>query len=128
MAAIAGLHLVRFGTAADQAYLLDDFAPTFDQLVINANTIAHMPAAMATFLAVRSQKPFFIDPQTHAFQHESDHLLSTSKKSLGQIKRSWQNLIDRYNDPLARVLQDGARPVLPEDFNDEQECRGFSER
>ena len=69
MADIAGLHLVRFGTAADQTYLLNEFAPTYDQLVVNANTIAHMPAAMATFLAVRANKPFLIDPQTHAFQH-----------------------------------------------------------
>ena len=33
---IAGLHLVRFGTAADQGYFLDDFALTYDQIVVNA--------------------------------------------------------------------------------------------
>lgn len=129
MAAIAGLHLVRFGTAADQAYLLNEFSATFDQLVINANTIAHMPAAMATFLAVRAQKPFFIDPQTHAFQHEVDHLLSTSKKSAGSVKRSWKNLIERYGNPIARIIQDDvARSILPEDFDDVEECRAFVQR
>jgi len=32
----------------------------FDQIVVNANMVAHMPAAMATFLGVRAKKPFFI--------------------------------------------------------------------
>lgn len=129
MPAIAGLHLVRFGTAADQVYLLDEFANTFDQVVVNANTIAHMPAAMATFFAVRARKPFFIDPQTHAYQHELDHLLSTSKKSIGSIKRSWKNLLDSYGDPIARVVgEDARRPVLPEDFDDADECMAFARR
>ena len=60
---IEGLHLVRFGTAADQGYFLNDFKSTYDQIVVNANMVAHMPAAMAGFLAVRAKKPFFIDPQ-----------------------------------------------------------------
>src|ERR1035441_3878185 len=101
---IAGLHLVRFGTAADQGYFLDDFAATYNQIVVNANMIAHMPAAMATFLGVRAKKPFFIDPQTVAFQHEVDHLLSTSKKSAGEIKRSWRRIIERYGDPIVQAL------------------------
>jgi hypothetical protein len=124
---ITGLHLVRFGTAADQGYFLDDFADSYDQIVVNANMIAHMPAAMATFLAVRARKPFFIDPQTVAFQHEVDHLLSTSKKSTGEIKRSWQRIIEYYGDPINRALR-SQRPILPEDFKDDKECRDFCNR
>jgi hypothetical protein len=126
---IAGLHLVRFGTAADQGYFLDDFAATYDQIVVNANMIAHMPAAMATFLGVRAKKPFFIDPQTVAFQHEVDHLLSTSKKSAGEIKRSWRRIIERYGDPIAQALNaESPRPILPEDFKDDKKCRAFCSR
>jgi hypothetical protein len=126
---IAGLHLVRFGTAADQGYFLNDFAATYDQIVVNANIVAHMPAAMAGFLAVRAKKPFFIDPQTIAFQHEVDHLLSTSKKSAGEIKRSWQRIIQRYGNPIAKALSpDSPRPILPDDFKDDKECRAFCNR
>jgi len=128
MAAIAGLHLVRFGTAADQTYLLNEFAPTYDQLIVNANTIAHMPAAMATFLAVRANKPFFIDPQTHAFQHELEPLRSTSRKSAGKIKRSWEKLISRYGDPVQRSVLGEDRSILPEDFANDDECKAFVQR
>jgi hypothetical protein len=128
MPPIAGLHLVRFGTAADQTYLLNDFAPTYDQLVVNANTIAHMPAAMATFLAVRARKPFFIDPQTHAFQHELEPLRSTSRKSAGKIKRSWEKLISRYGDPIQRSVLGEDRSILPEDFANDDECKAFVQR
>lgn len=126
---IHGLHLVRFGTAADQGYFLDEFAGTYDQIVVNANMVAHMPSAMATFLGVRAKKPFLIDPQTVAFQHEVDHLLSTSKKSAGEIKRSWQRMIDHYGGPLNRVLKsDWPRPLQPEDFKKDSECRAFCQR
>ena len=91
--------------------------------------VAHMPAAMAGFLAVRAKKPFFIDPQTVAFQHEVDHLLSTSKKSAGEIKRSWQRIIQRYGSPIAQALNpESPRPILPDDFEDDKECRAFCSR
>jgi hypothetical protein len=126
---IAGLHLVRFGTAADQEYFLRDFADTYEQIVVNANMVAHMPSAMASFLAIRAQKPFFIDPQTHAFQHAIDQLLSTSKKSGGEIKRSWKTIRGHYGDPIARIFQDAtARALLPDDFSDTDETRDFCAR
>ena len=125
---IAGLHLVRFGTAADQGYFLDDFADTYDQIVINANMVAHMPAAMATFLAVRARKPFLIDPQTVAFQHDRDHLLSTSKKSAGEIKKSWERLINRYGSLVKGTIVSKSRPILPDDFKSDKECRDFCSR
>jgi hypothetical protein len=126
---IVGLHLIRFGTAADQNYFLGEFAETYDQIVVNANIVAHMPSAMATFLAVRAKKPFFIDPQTVAFQHEIDHLLSNSKKSAGEVKRSWKRIVEYYGDPVRRVLDPSSpRSILPEDFQDNSECRGFCAR
>ena len=41
---VAGFHLVRYGIAADQRFLLGDLLDTYDQLVINATIVAHMPA------------------------------------------------------------------------------------
>jgi len=80
---IQGPHLVRFGTAADQKFLLGDFLSTYDQLVINANMVAHMTSALASFLSVRAKnKPYLIDPQTHAFQHDISHLESNSENKI----------------------------------------------
>jgi hypothetical protein len=53
---IAGLHWVRYGIAGDQKYLLGQFADTYDQLVVNANMVAHMPAAISQFLSQQLKK------------------------------------------------------------------------
>lgn len=115
-----GLRLVRYGIAPDQKYLLDPFAATYDQLVVNANMLAHMPSAMSQFLSTRCRKQFIIDPQTHAFQQAIEHLLSTSKKSSGELKRSWKTLIAAYGEPLTSAIDsDDPRSLLPSDFTDD---------
>src|SRR5208283_56264 len=78
-----GPRLVRYGIAPDQKYLLDPFAVTYDQLVVNANMLAHLPSAMSEFLSARCRKQFIIDPQTHAtFSKVFD---------LPHIRGTWQN-------------------------------------
>lgn len=126
---VAGLHWVRYGIAGDQKYLLGEFAETYDQLVVNANMVAHMPSAMSQFIAQKLRKPFVIDPQTHAFQHEIDHLLSTSKKSSGKLKRSWGGLVQRYGAPLDAIFAgENPRSLRPEDLQDAQLLREFCRR
>lgn len=125
---IQGLHWVRYGTAGDQKYLIGDFKETYDQLVINGNMIAHMPSALSHFITQRAQKPFVIDPQTHAFAHDISHLLSTSKNSNGEIKRSWKKLLGSYGERVEEILlTDDPRPLDPEDFEDETSLRDFVE-
>jgi len=127
---IAGLHWVRYGTAGDQKYLVDEFKETYDQLVINGNMVAHMPSALSHFVTQRAQKPFVIDPQTHAFAHDITHLLSTSKKSNGEIKRSWKKLLANYGTRINEILkkdENDSRPLDPEDFNDENDRHDFVE-
>ena len=126
---IAGPHWVRYGIAGDQKYLLGDFAETYDQLVVNANILADRSSSMSQFLAHTAKKPFVVDPQTHAFQHELDFLLSTSKKSAGELKRSWRALVDHYQEPLVSILGgDTPRTLVPDDFSDAQRLAGFVER
>ncbi len=119
-------HLVRYGTAADQHFLLGDFLDTYGGLIINANMVAHIPSAITSFLTQRTKnKPFFIDPQTHAFQHDLSHLQSQSKE--GKLKRSIQRLLEKYGDPVKNSIQQ-ERPVRPEDFKDDKKLRSFCER
>ncbi len=113
---ITGRHLVRYGTPADQKYLLGPFRDTYDQLVVNANMLAHAPLAIAGFLSREAKKPFIIDPNTHAFQHGRDFLLSESKASDGKVKKSWQKLIDAYGGPFAEAIHVAERSILPNDF------------
>ena len=127
-APIAGPHLVRYGIAADQKYLIGEFLDTYDQLVINGTIAAHQPSALAMFVTQRAKnKPYFIDPQTHAFQHDVEYLQSTSEKSEGKIKRSVQKLLDSYGEPIKSRIED-KQSILPEDFNDVEIRKSFCER
>ncbi len=126
---IRGFHLVRYGTAADQKYLERPFLNTYDQIVINANMVAHMPGALASFLLQKTKnKPYFIDPQTHAFQHDISYLESTGKKSAGKIKKSISTLIEAYGEPLLKTIKKNRRSLLPRDFNDKARFKEFCAR
>jgi hypothetical protein len=84
--AIVGPHLVRYGIAGDQKFLIVDLLETYDELVINARMVAHMAAGLALFITQRAHnKPYFIDPETHIFQHGMDYLVSTSEEE-GETK------------------------------------------
>ncbi len=48
-------HLIRYGIAADQKYLLGEFLDTYDQLVINAAMVAHQPSALAMLITQRAK-------------------------------------------------------------------------
>jgi hypothetical protein len=126
---IAGPHMVRYGTAADQKFLLGDFLSTYDQLVINANIVAHIPGAIASFITQRARlKPFCVDPQTHAFQHDIIHLQSKSSRKQGEIRRSLKILLEAYGEPVASRVGQALQSLLPGDFRDRRTLQGFCER
>lgn len=103
------LHLVRYGTAGDQKYLLDEFLKTYDMIVLNANMVVHAPAAISAFLFQHSlSKPFIIDPQTFAFGLDLKYLRSKSKsKSKGQIKKPFSKLAEAYGELFQNRLKTG---------------------
>ena len=126
--AIVGQHIVRYGIAADQKYLVGEFLDTYDQLVINASMVAHMTGGLTIFLTQRAKdKPYFIDPQTHAFQHELEYLQSTSRKNEGELKRPIKALLQTYGNPIERVVK-GDQSILPDDFRDNGERKEFCGR
>lgn len=108
-------HWIRYGIPKDQKYI-SEYRDSLDGIVINANMVVHMPNAIAGFLAERTtDKPFFIDPLTHAFQHKLDVNPETGKSS---IKPSLKKLRDRYGEPIKTVLNDeNPRSVTPDDFS-----------
>ncbi len=109
-------HTVRYGTPADQKYLIGELLDTYDQIVINANIVAHMPDALAVFIIQHARnKPYFIDPQTHAFQHDVSFLESKT----GKLKRSIDNLLEAYKEPVLSVIKKNRRPLLPKDLRDQ---------
>lgn len=125
-APVAGFHIVRFGTAADQKFLLGEYLPTYDQLIINANMVAHMPSALSSLLSVKARnKPYFIDPQTHAFQHDVSYIQSNSKNRDGEIKKSVGKLAKLYGAPISTAILEEGRSLNADDFKDSKIIKDF---
>jgi len=126
--AIKGPHLVRYGIAGDQKFLVGDLLGTYDELVINARMVAHMAAGLALFLTQRAHnKPHFIDPETHIFQHDFDYLLSTNQEGEARLKRSVDRLKEWYGNPIGEVIKKEQR-IIPDDFNEPRERHDFCQR
>ncbi|HUS49624.1 MAG TPA: hypothetical protein VMZ91_05630 [Candidatus Paceibacterota bacterium] len=96
-------HFLRYGTNAGQKYFhTDGLDSLYDAVVINANMIAFSPAALANFVVKKTtNKPFFIDPITHAFQHNQSFICD---KSGSKIKKSISKLIDAYGEDLKNIV------------------------
>ncbi|MFW5891547.1 MAG: hypothetical protein ACOC1O_06385 [bacterium] len=135
-------HILRYGTNADKKFI-DQNNQYYDLLAINGNMVAYTPGALAGFirnnLLNESEKGFFIDPITHSFQHRLDKIKSYSKKEKKKtLKKSIENLIDYYGEPLILKIkepensndeEEKGRPVKPEDFRDHKEefCKNVIE-
>lgn len=126
------LRIIRYGTAAEQEFLAGEYKTIYDQIVINANMVAHTRASISKFLAEKCNgKPFFIDPLTHAFQHDLSMIESSPSEENDEklkIKKSFLKLIESYGDPIKTAILDERRPLSPQDFKSSKKIRAFSKR
>lgn len=106
-------HLLRYGTNAWQKHFhLNGSENLYDAMVINANMIAFSPDTISTFIVKKTvKKPFFIDPITHAFQHNQSFICDSSGK---KIKKSISKLILAYWDCLKdKICIEDNKDLLP---------------
>ena len=112
-------HILRYGTNADKKYI-DDKLFNFDLLAFNGNMLAYTPDAIASFVMLNffdnPDKGFFIDPITHAFQHNIDKIKSFNKRAEGTVKLSIEKLINLYGEPLGKIILKDDRSIRPKDF------------
>lgn len=113
-------HILRYGTNAEQKYI-EQIKNTFDLLAFNGNMLAYTPGAISGFIMMhvlksKSSKGYFIDPITHAFQHDIKTISSYSKKEKKIIiKKSIMNLIEAYGEPIRSNINNG-ESVSPAHF------------
>ncbi|MGE5342839.1 MAG: hypothetical protein ACM3SY_15305 [Candidatus Omnitrophota bacterium] len=88
-------HVVLFGAFNERTYFLGDYRNSFDLLGLNSNIIAHAPDGMAAFISGLSNKKFFIDPLTHAFQ-QPIRTIETRKNGKWRLKNSIARLSQDY--------------------------------
>ena len=130
MANKKSVHILRYGTVAEKVHLEKAFS-AFDYLSINGNTAAYVSNAISKFIVEKffssSEKGYFIDPITYAFQDKIDLLFSKSKDSDElRIKKSIAKLIEIYGLPIDRI--ENRMPIVPDDFDNSIDKEGFVER
>lgn len=117
-------HFLRYGTHAESKYfLMSDFRNAYDAIIFNGNMVAYTPSAIAGFIVNIRDKPFIIDPQTHAFQHDIYKLTHEDESGNLIPKRSIQRLADAFGSPVKEIV--GIESLLPEDINDKKIQREF---
>ena len=76
-------HIYHYNTHAEKRYFLgSEHHSLYDVIALNGNIVSHTPEGVAGFLAMAA-KDFYIDPQTHAFQHATINL----KRDVSDKKR-----------------------------------------
>jgi hypothetical protein len=111
-------HFIRYGTHAESKYfLMREFRNSYDAIIFNGNMVAYTPAAIAGFIVNAKNKPFIIDPQTHAFQHDIYKLGQEDDTGKLIPKKSIQKLADNFGAPIKDIV--GKESLLPEDLENE---------
>jgi hypothetical protein len=122
--------MLRYGTNAEQKYI-ENLYKHFDMLALNANMVAYTPGAIAQFLMQHCLEKcgcFFIDPITHAFQHDIDKIKSFSKKKNEYVvKKSIVNLVEAYGNPIDEKINNN-KVIIPNDFYNDDVKEAFCTR
>ncbi len=114
--------MLRFGIARESKYI-SRYWRDIDVLLLTANSVAHTPKAIATFVGEKRIDRFLVDPLTHAFQHDPQF---ANNPDSGLPKSSLAKLAAAYGEPVEGRL--GVEPVLPEHFANASIVNGFAER
>jgi len=109
---------------AEKRYFLGpEHHSLYDMIALNGNIVSHTAEGVAGFLATAG-KEFYIDPQTHAFQHATIHLKrDISDKEAGEprkyeFKPSIKKLArERLGGAFSSVI-DNDKPIEPTAFLD----------
>jgi len=76
----------------------------------------------------KTVKGYFIDPVTHAFQHDVSTIMSYSKKEEKLvIKKSVRNHIDYYGEPIKTIINSG-NSILPSNFDTKKIKESFTQK
>lgn len=104
-------HILHYNTNPEQQYFRRQNTEYYDLIAINGNIVSHTPQGIAAFLSTIN-KHFYIDPQTHAFQHPTKSL----KRPDGTFKPSIVKLAKERLGSIFGSVIDSNRPITPDKF------------
>lgn len=119
-------HFMRYGIHAEKKYFLSDFRDCYDGVALNGNLVAYTLGATSSFLtALIADKPYFIDPITHAFGHHPRAISKITESGTLEIKAAIKSLGGHYGPVITNVLE-SIRQLRPDDFENEGMKRDFT--
>jgi len=103
-------HWLNFATFSDKQYYIYPKPDSYKGLIINGNMAAYASSGLAIFLMEKQIPNYFIDPQTHAFQHDPSAVLNSNS----EVKKSVLNL----SESLGSIIKEnvGINPITPDMF------------
>jgi len=112
------IHFMRFGYHAEQKYFNAPLRDCYEGIALNGNLVAYSPKGVSSFVSgLLSEKPYFIDPVTHAFGHSIKDISKVDESGNYVPKTAIKKLAEKYGDPVKSNI-DSLRPTRPEDFPD----------
>ena len=111
-------HFMRFGYHPDKQFFVSPFRDCYDGIVLNGNLVAYTTKAVSSFVSeLITDKPYIIDPYTHAFGHSPRSIMRRNTEGELVVKASIQKLANICGDPAEKHL--GMRSLNPADFTEE---------
>ncbi len=123
-------HMMRLGMFPEQDFFVGEFESLYDIVVFNANLVAYAPDGVSALLLDKLRnKPYLIDPLTHAFGHSPTKIARDPKKfdpDNPEIKPSVDAMARVYGNPIRKFV--GRRAAESTDFEDLETTREFCQR
>lgn len=101
----------RIGSAAEGGYF-EEMKGCYYGVVINANLVALYTNWVPIFIQ-KLKKPFFVDPVTYVLAFDLENI-----KKNGDIKKSFEKLVNSYGQKIKNIIMGEERELLPEDFTE----------
>ncbi len=110
-------HFMRFGIHSEKQYFLEPgLRACYDGVALNGNLVAYSLKGVCSFIAnlLMRDKPYFIDPITHAFGHHPQYISKEEETGKLVPKAAIKALAELYGEPATTHI--GVRALAPEDF------------
>lgn len=120
-------HFMRFGIHSERGFFFEPFRDCYDGVALNGNLVAYSLKGVCSFIShLLTDKPYFIDPITHAFGHHPQYIARRYESGRPIPKAAIKALSDEFGSPAADFI--GKRGLRPEDFSSPETGKRFTAR
>ena len=112
------IHFMRYGYHAEKNFFNAPLRDCYGGIALNGNLVAYSPKGVSSFLSgLLSEKPYFIDPVTHAFGHSLKDISKLDKSGKPVPKAAIKKLAEEYQEPVLTNIN-SSKSTRPDDFTE----------